>query len=56
MKKPTAKLVVRRETLRALAGVELIRVIGGGDAILLFQSDVKHCTEAIIPPAIPPAG
>jgi hypothetical protein len=30
MKRPTLKLVVRRETLRVLAGMELVRVAGGG--------------------------
>jgi hypothetical protein len=31
MKKPAAKLVIRRETLRTLAGLDLTRVIGGED-------------------------
>jgi hypothetical protein len=55
MKKPTVKLVVRRETLRVLAGVELTRAVGG-DVTLLFQSDEKHCPEAIRPAVVPPAG
>jgi hypothetical protein len=42
------KLVVRRESLRVLAGVELTRILGG-DAILLFESDLKHCTQAASP-------
>lgn len=50
MKKPTAKLVVRRETVRALTGVELTRAVGG-DAILLAESDIKHCTQGVPPPA-----
>ena len=29
MKKPIFKLVVRRETLRVLAGIELVHVVGG---------------------------
>jgi len=32
MKKSTLKLVIRRETLRVLAGTELVRVAGGGNA------------------------
>jgi len=30
MKRLTLKLTVRRETLRALSGIELVRVAGGG--------------------------
>lgn len=30
MKRPTLRLVVRREALRMLAGMELVRVAGGG--------------------------
>jgi hypothetical protein len=48
MKKTTSKLVVRRETLRVLARMELTRIIGG-DPILLFESDLKHCTQAASP-------
>jgi len=33
MKKTTPKLVLRRETLRALAGIALTRAAGGGDAL-----------------------
>jgi hypothetical protein len=32
MKKSTFKLMIRRETLRVLAGMELVRVAGGGNA------------------------
>jgi hypothetical protein len=32
MKKSTLKLVIRRQTLRVLAGMELVRVAGGGNA------------------------
>jgi hypothetical protein len=32
MKKSTLKLVIRRETLRVLAGLDLVRVAGGGNA------------------------
>jgi hypothetical protein len=32
MKKSTLKLVIRRETLRVLAEIELVRVAGGGNA------------------------
>jgi hypothetical protein len=40
------------ETLRALAGVELTRAVGG-DETLLFQSDEKNCVEAVSPPVVP---
>jgi hypothetical protein len=55
MKKPLAKLAVRRETLRTLASVELTRAVGG-DVALLYQSDEKNCVEAIRPAVVPPAG
>jgi hypothetical protein len=51
MKKPTKKLTVRRETLRALANAELAHAAGG--EILAHQSGVKNCAIA---PAPPPAG
>ena len=55
MKRPTAKLVVRRETLRALTGVELTRAVGG-DEILLWQSERRNCVEVVSPPVVTPAG
>jgi hypothetical protein len=55
MKKPTAKLVVRRETLRALAGVELARAVGGEETLLL-QTGEKHCVAGVSPPVVPPVG
>jgi hypothetical protein len=48
MKRPTLKLVVRRETLRALAGMELVRVVGGGgpDGQLIdTASPVNGCPD-----------
>lgn len=32
MKKTKLKLMIRRETLRVVAGMELVRVAGGGNA------------------------
>jgi hypothetical protein len=51
MKKPTLKLAVRRETLRVLAGMELVRVTGGGAqvALLLDSADpVASCAMIAI--------
>jgi hypothetical protein len=47
-KKPTAKLVVRRETLRALSNMDLARAIGGGE-VVLFDSGDKNCPVLAIP-------
>jgi hypothetical protein len=44
MKKTTPKLVLRRETLRALASIELTHAAGGGDAALPRESGRKQCT------------
>ena len=44
MKKTTPKLVLRRQTLRALASIELTRAVGGGDAALLRESGREQCT------------
>jgi hypothetical protein len=54
-KSKTPRLVVRRETLRALASVELTRVIGG-DAVQLVESGAATCPghAGLNPP--PPAG
>jgi len=49
--KPT-KLPVRRETLRALAGIELTRVAGGDDA-LLRESGKVMCPGLAAEPAAP---
>jgi hypothetical protein len=49
MKKSTFKLVIRRETLRVLAGMELARVAGGGnqDAQLLdSEGPATGCVKA----------
>lgn len=54
MKKSLPKFVLRKETLRALSGMDLARVIGGdpdaGD--LVAQSGAKQCGSggaAVIP-------
>jgi len=44
MKKANLKLVLRRETLRALAGIELTRANGGGDAALPRETGKVQCT------------
>ena len=51
MKKSTpAKLKVRRETLRALADVELGRVLGGEEALMPDTGkEVCHAATVIIP-------
>ena len=49
MKKSTLKLVIRRETLRVLAAMELARVAGGGtpDAQLLdSEGPATGCVNA----------
>ena len=48
MKKPTKKLAVRRETLRALADVELAHAAGG--EILAHQTGAKNCLAASAQP------
>jgi len=42
--KKTPKLVLDRETLRALAGIELTRAAGGGDAALPRETGKVQCT------------
>jgi hypothetical protein len=45
------KLTVRRETLRALAGIELTRAAGGGDDALPRETGIVMCTgTAVIQP------
>jgi hypothetical protein len=53
MKRSTLKLTVRRDTLRALAGVELARVAGGTQDAQLFDSagPVTGCPN--VQPALP---
>ncbi len=53
MKKPTTKLVVRRETLRAMSNMDLARVVGG-DVVMLFDSGDKNCPALVAPR--PPGG
>jgi hypothetical protein len=36
MKKSTIKLGIRRETLRMLAGTELVLIVGGGQNVVAF--------------------
>jgi len=48
MKKPPSKLTLRRETLRALAGLDLTRVVGG-DAALPADTGAAMCTNQAAP-------
>jgi len=51
MKKPNlTKLIVRRETLRALAGIELPRVAGGVAALAPTDSCAAVCPGASFAP------
>jgi hypothetical protein len=51
MKRSVPKLAVRRETIRALGTLELMRAVGGGPP----ETDKEMCTlPAIVKPA--PAG
>ena len=43
MKKPARKLVIRKETLVALAHTELVQVIGGVVNNVQILSDAKEC-------------
>lgn len=52
MKKPT-KLVLRTETLRTLATMDLARVVGGGDA-MLYDTGAKMCPGPAAPGAANP--
>jgi hypothetical protein len=48
MKKSPPKLVLRKETLRALSGMDLARIIGGGDpgaSDLVAQTGAKQCSS-----------
>jgi len=52
---PPNKLALRRETLRALAEIDLERAVGG-DAVVLFQTGDKVCTGlavAVVPSQVP---
>ena len=55
MKRSLPKLVVRRETIRALATLELTRAIGGDAAVVAETETCKvNCTLAAV--VKPPAG
>ena len=45
-----AQLKVRRETLRALADIELARALGGDDVVPETGKEVCHAAAVIIPP------
>jgi hypothetical protein len=49
MKKSPPKLVLRRETLRALAGVDLTRVVGGQDEDAAQTGD-RQCNAPAVAP------
>jgi hypothetical protein len=51
--RPTLKLVVRRETLRVIASVELVRIVGGGSPdgqLFDTASPVNGCPNALVQP------
>jgi hypothetical protein len=54
MTKPTRKLVVRRETLRLLAAIDLTRAVGGGDVAVMAESGKELCTAIAVLPATKP--
>jgi len=47
MKRSPSKLTLRRETLRALASVDLTRA-AGGDAALPYETGAAMCTNALL--------
>ena len=48
MKKATLKLGIRRETLRVLAELDLVRVAAGGPgARLMDTEDINRCVAAL---------
>lgn len=55
MRKTPPKLMLRKETLRALSGTDLSRVVGGDTeaADLVAQSGAKQCPA---PAAVSPGG
>lgn len=48
-KSNAAKLKVRRETLRALADIELARALGGDDAVPETGKELCHVTAVVLP-------
>ena len=54
MRKPTRKLAVRRETLRALENTELVAVAGG--AVVAGDTGGKGCYAVADMSAQPPPG
>jgi hypothetical protein len=48
MKKSTPKLKLQRETLKALIGLELRRVVGGDPAPLVADTGTEVCTTLVI--------
>jgi len=57
MKKSTLKLVIRRETLRVLAEVQLVAAVGGGGARPLDTGDAPTgCQSPIVDSENPVTG
>jgi len=57
MKKTTRKLVLRKETVRALSGEALARVIGGLDTDAGGQTGQKQClTSGLVTLDVPQDG
>ena len=57
MKRQPTKLVVRRETLRSLIGLELMRVVGAGEVgAAVIQDTAKEACTSLVAVYAPPAG
>ncbi len=54
MKKSTLKLAIRRETLRALAQLELVRVVGGNPDAPLLGTEGPNTGCQLQTAALPP--
>ena len=53
MKKSTLKLVIRRETLRVLAEMDLVRVVGGNPDARLMDTEGPNNTCVVQAAALP---
>jgi hypothetical protein len=55
MKKSTLKLVIRGETLRVLAEMDLVRVVGGNPDARLMDTEGPNTGCPLVQPAAQPA-
>ena len=53
MKKSTLKLVIRRETLRVLAEMDLVRVVGGNPDARLMDTEGPNTSCPLVQAAQP---